>query len=83
MNAVTYTHARKNLATMMDQVSDDHSPVIITRKGERAVVMISLEDYESLEETGHLLRSPENARRLMRSVKQLEGGEGVERKLVS
>jgi prevent-host-death family protein len=51
MDAITYTHARSNLATTMDQVCDDHSPVIITRKNRRNVVMISLEDYQSLEET--------------------------------
>ena len=56
MNVITYTAARENLASTMDQVCMDRDPVIITRKREQAVVMISLEDYEALEETAYLLR---------------------------
>jgi antitoxin YefM len=48
----------------MEKVCDDHAPVISTRKNERSVVMISLEDYQALAETAYLLRSPKNARRL-------------------
>lgn len=68
MNAVTYSQVRSNLAKTMDKVCDDHSPIIITRKSQRSVVMISLEDYQALEETAYLLRSPKNARRLLGSV---------------
>lgn len=82
MNALTYSQARSNLAKTMDSVCDDHSPVIITRKNQRSVVMISLEDYESLEETAYLLRSPRNARRLLESIAELESGGGTERKLI-
>jgi antitoxin YefM len=71
MNAVTYSQARENLAQTMDKVCDDHSPMIITRKNQRSVVMISLEDYEALEETAYLLRSPKNARRLLESIAEL------------
>ena len=81
MNAITYTHARSHLAHMMEQVCDDHAPVIITRKNERSVVMISLEDYEALEETAYLLRSPKNARRLLESIAELASGGGTEREL--
>ena len=81
MNAITYTHARSNLAQMMEQVCDDHAPVIITRKNQRSVVMISLEDYQALEETAYLLRSPKNARRLLASITELESGGGTEREL--
>ena len=63
MKAITYTAARESLASTMDRVCMDHDPVIITRNRDQAVVMISLEDYESLEETAYLLRSPANARR--------------------
>ncbi|MEW6594880.1 MAG: type II toxin-antitoxin system prevent-host-death family antitoxin [Thermodesulfobacteriota bacterium] len=80
MNTITYTAARGNLAQTMQQVCADHEPVIITRKDE-AVVMLSLEDYKSLEETAYLLRSPKSARRLLESVAELEGGNGTERKL--
>jgi antitoxin YefM len=79
MNAVTYSQARENLAETMDKVCDDHSPIIITRKNERSVVMISLEDYEALEETAYLLRSPKNARRLLESIADLEAGGGIVR----
>ncbi len=81
MNALTYSQARNNLARTMDKVCDDHTPIIVTRKNQRSVVMISLEDYESLEETAYLLRSPRNARRLLDSITELEEGGGTERKL--
>ena len=82
MEAMTYTAARKNLAKTMEKVCEDHSPVIITRKKTDAVVMMSLEDYEALEETAYLLRSPGNTRRLIEAIAQLERGEGVERELL-
>ena len=72
MNAITYTAARENLASTMDQVCIDRDPVIITRKRQQAVVMISLEDYEALEETAYLLRSPVNAKRLITSIEAAE-----------
>jgi antitoxin YefM len=80
MNTITYTAARSNLAQTMKNVCADHEPVIITRKDE-AVVMLSLEDYKSLEETAYLLRSPKSAKRLLESVLELEGGKGMEREL--
>jgi antitoxin YefM len=66
----------------MEKVCDDHAPVIITRKNERSVVMISLEDYQALEETAYLLRSPKNARRLLESIAELNAGGGTEQKLL-
>ena len=81
MTAITYTAARENLAATMNQVCANHDPVIITRKRNQAVVMVSLEDYESLQETAYLLRSPENAKRLSEGIAQLEKGQGVVRKL--
>jgi antitoxin YefM len=81
MNTITYTSARSNLAQTMDKVCDDHAPVIITRKAAQPVVMMSLDDYEALEETAYLLRSPKNARRLLESIVQLEADKGTEREL--
>jgi len=82
MDAITYTAARAKLADTMDRVCNDHDPVIITRNGERqAVLMISLDDYNALEETAFLLRSPRNARRLLAAVADLEAGRGKVRKL--
>ena len=82
MDAISYTAARQNLAKTMDKVCDDHDAVIITRKGEQSVVMMSLEDYKALEETAYLLRSPKNARRLLEAVIELENGNGKERELL-
>jgi len=77
MIAITYSAARENLAATMNLVCEDHDPVIITRKRNQAVVMVSLEDYESLQETAYLLRSPKNAQRLSEGISQLEKGQGV------
>lgn len=81
MDAITYTSARANLASTMDRVCNDHEALIITRNGEQSVVMLSLEDFKSLEETAYLLRSPSNAKRLLAAIEQLGAGLGVERKL--
>ena len=81
MNATTYTTARANLASTMDRVCNDHEALIITRNSEQAVVMLSLEDYNALEETAYLLRTPANAKRLLSAVTQLSAGKGIERKL--
>ena len=81
MKALSYTAVRSNLAKTMEKVCDDHEPVVITRKNEQAVVMLSLEDFESLEETSYLLRSPKNVKRLLSSIGQLENGEGIEKEL--
>lgn len=81
MEAIPYTHLRSNLARAMDRVCEDHAPIIVTRKAAKSVVMISLDDYEALEETSYLLRSPRSARRLLESIAELEGGGGAEREL--
>jgi antitoxin YefM len=81
MDAITYSAARANLASTMDRVCDDHEPLIITRSGEQAVVMLSLEDYQALEETAYLLRNPANAKRLLSATAQLTAGRGKARKL--
>ncbi|MCV6604798.1 MAG: type II toxin-antitoxin system prevent-host-death family antitoxin [Porticoccaceae bacterium] len=82
MRSISYTSARGNLAKTMDQVCEDHAPVVITRQGERAVVMISMEDYQALQETAYLLRSPKNARRLVAAITELEQGQGTEKDLM-
>ena len=82
MKTISYTAARANLASTMEDVCNDHAPVIITRKSEDPVVMMSLEDYNAMKETTYLLRSPANARKLLESIAELEDGEGTERELL-
>jgi antitoxin YefM len=81
VNTITYSEVRAKLAETMEKVCDDHAPMIVTRKNSRSVVMISLDDYQALEETAYLLRSPKNAQRLLASIAELENGGGTERAL--
>ncbi len=82
MDTISYTAVRANLSKTMEQVCNDHTPIIITRKRESPVVMLSLEDYQAMEETAYLLRSPANARNLLDSIASLESGKGIERELI-
>lgn len=82
MRAITYTNARNNLASTMKKVCDDHDPIIITRKNNEAVILMSLEDYESLTETAYLMQSPKNAKRLIASIEELNTGDGQEREML-
>jgi antitoxin YefM len=82
MDTVSYSRARQDLARIMDKVSDDRAPMIVTRPGKRSVVMMDLEEYRGMEETIHLMRSPANARRLLRSVQAADRGELAERALI-
>lgn len=82
MEAIPYTRLRSDLASQMDRVCEDHAPIIVTRKASSSVVMISLDDYEAIEETNYLLRSPKNARRIFESIDELEAGGGTVRELV-
>jgi len=74
MKTVSYTKARNELARTMQEVIDDHAPVIITRQDKDSVVMLSLADYESMVETNYLLQAPANARRLLKSIDQADAG---------
>ena len=82
MDALPYSSVRQNLAKTMERVCEDHTPIIVTRKKNESVVIISLEDYEALQETAYLLRSPKNTRRLIEAIAQLDEGRGAERGLV-
>jgi antitoxin YefM len=81
MKAITYTAARENLAATMDRVCEDSEAVVITRNRDQAVVMLSMAEYQALEETAYLTRSPANARRLLDAVQAMEKGRGRTRKL--
>lgn len=82
MAHVSYTELRGNLAAYMDQVCDDRAPLFVTRQNARSVVMLSEEEYEGLLETVHLLKSPANAARLLRSIKEADEGKLVEHELI-
>ena len=68
MNAVNYSELRKNLKNYLDQVYEDHEPLIITRKNNQNVVVLSIEEYNSLIETNYLLSNIANSKRLLRSL---------------
>ncbi|GAA3101475.1 YoeB-YefM toxin-antitoxin system antitoxin YefM [Streptomyces rectiviolaceus] len=78
---MTYTESRAKYAETLNAVTDDREEVIVTRAGREPVVIVALEEYESLKETAYLLRSPENARRLLASIDRLESGGGTVREL--
>jgi len=81
MKTMTYSESRAKYAETLNSVVEDREEVVITRAGHDPVVIVSLDDYESLKETAYLLRSPENARRLLASINRLESGDGIVRDL--
>ena len=74
MDAITYTAARQNLAQTMDAVCENHTPIVITRQKAEPVVMMSLADFNSIQETAYLLGNPANAERLRASLADAEAG---------
>ena len=74
MRAITFSHARQNLASTMDRVRDDCDPVIITRRGDEAYVLMTLDQYERMDETAYLLSNPANAKALRESIAQANRG---------
>lgn len=82
MRSTSYSDLRKNLAAVLDSVTDDRAPVLITRdRGKPAAVLMSVEDFASYEETAHLLNNPRNAERLLEAVRALDDGKGEAREL--
>lgn len=82
MDVLSYSDTRANLKEVMDRVVEDRAPVVVTRQKAEAVVMVSLSDWNAMEETLHLLSSPANAARLRDSIRQLDAGGGTERDLI-
>jgi len=78
MDVLTYSDTRANLKDVMDRVVRDKTPVVITRQKAEAVVMVSLSDWNAMEETMHLLSTPANAERLRASIRALDAGNDVE-----
>ena len=82
MKTMSYTESRAKYAEVLDAVTNDREEVVITRAGHDPVVIVSLDDFESLRETAYLMRSPANARRLLDAMERLEAGEGESHELV-
>jgi len=81
MNILTFSEARAGLKQAMDDVCRDHEPAIITRQRGEHVVMLSLEDYKSMEETLYLLSTPANSSRLSRSIAQHKAGKAFTKEI--
>jgi len=81
MDAITFTEARQNFKKTLDRVVEEHEPVIVTRRGGRPVIILSLDDYNAWSETMHLLSSPRNAARLMKARAEVAEGRFEERGL--
>lgn len=82
MKTMSYSESRARYAEVLNSVTDDHEEVVITRSGHEPVVIVALDDYESMKETTYLLRNPANARRLLGAIENLENGGGIVRELI-
>ncbi len=82
MDVLTFAETRTKLKQVMDRVVTDRCPVVVTRQTGEAVVMVSLADWNIMEETLHLHSTPANAERLLASIRELDAGMGQERALV-
>jgi antitoxin YefM len=82
MNAVNYSDLRRNLKTYLDRVYDDHETIIVARRDNENVVMISIDEYNSLVETAHLLSTEANAAHLAESIRQAREGDTASHSLI-
>jgi antitoxin YefM len=82
MEIITYTEARNNLAATMDRVLNDFTPIAVTRKNSKPIVMISLDEYNSLETTMYLMSSKKNRARLLEAIEDVENGKYEVKELI-
>ena len=82
MQVISFTEARNNLKSVLDQVVNDADCTIITRRDAEDAVVMSLDYYNSLMETVHLLKSPANAAHLAKSIAQYRNNQTQERDLI-
>jgi len=82
MDSISISEVRANFKSVVERVVADRVPLAITRQKGEGVVMISASEWASIEETLYLLQSPNNAKRLLESIAELEAGNGVERELI-
>ncbi len=83
MKVVNFSDARNRLKTVLDQVANDRDYTIISRRDADDAVVMSLDQFNSLMETVHLLKSPANAAHLAKSIKQYQSGKTINRKLIN
>lgn len=74
MRTVMFSKARAELAGLLDEVSQDRSPIEIVRRDKESAILIDKREYEGMMETLHLLSSPANAKRLMEAVENVDAG---------
>jgi len=82
MSTISYTDLRRRLASAMDQVNEDHAPLYVTRQEGKGAVLLSADEYASIEETLCLMSSPRNAARLTDAIEDLRRGKGEARELI-
>lgn len=82
METMSYSSFRNNLAKTLDKVNEDHAPVLVTRQNGKPAVLVSLEDFQSYEETAYLMASPANAERLNEAIAQIEADKAIEHGLI-
>ena len=82
MDTMSYSSFRAQLAGTLDQVNDNHKPVLVTRQNGHPAVIMSFEDYQSYEATAYLMASPANAQRLNQAIAEVQAGMLIERPLV-
>jgi antitoxin YefM len=82
MDSISYSNFRNHLAGTLDKVNDDHKPVLITRQNGKPAVVMSLEDFQSYEETAYLMQSPKNAERLNKAIAEVEAGKVIEKGII-
>ena len=82
MDVINFSDSRANLKSVMDRVCADHTPVVIARQKAEAVVLVSLADWQAMEETAYLLGTHGNAARLAESIAELDAGQGQPRDLI-
>lgn len=83
MDTVTYTEFRQKLATYLDRLESDRTPLIVTRQNAASVVVMSLDEFKAYEATSHLLSSKNNADRLNEAIDELRNGGGTEQQLIA
>lgn len=82
MDVITYSNFRKNLSDSLDKVTEDRSPILITRQSGEPAVLISLKDFNAYEETAYLLSNPRNAERLRKSLTSAKSQRTIQKDLI-